>query len=88
MKKPRKMQQMPQMAGLGDGRYWTRSLLVFQEYVRYVWISPRITITSIVDADDKVVCLYSSGGQSRDLHGLLGHTTTQQLPRYGGGRFK
>lgn len=51
----------------------------FKEYVRYVWMSPEITITSIVDTDEKVVCAYSSGGQSRNVRGFLGLTTTRQL---------
>lgn len=53
----------------------------FKEYVRYVWISPQITITSIVDTDGKVVSAYGSGGQPRDLRAFLGSTETQRLPR-------
>jgi hypothetical protein len=60
----------------------------FKEYVHYQWNSPEITITSIVDADAKIVCVYSSGGQSRDLSGILGHTTTPRIPRRNSGRLK
>ena len=52
----------------------------FQEYLRQVWISPQITMTVVSDADQRVVCTYSGGGQSRDWHGWLRHTTTQRMP--------
>gem|GEM_PF-3714096 len=51
----------------------------FQVYARYTWISPQITITSIVDADGIAVCVYSAAGQARDLRSFWGGTTTQHL---------
>ena len=41
----------------------------YTDYVMETWCSPAITITAFVDANDQVVCRYSSAGQTQTLPG-------------------
>lgn len=50
----------------------------FADYVMDSWASPTISVTVIIDANNQVVCRYSSAGQTQTLLGrLLGHLRPQ-----------
>ena len=43
----------------------------YRDYIWDAWFSPTITISAYVDANDRVVCRHSSGGQRQTLLGRI-----------------